>query len=161
MDNLALYAFDHFGDALLQYACCCTGSRPEAEDIVQDVLLALHASPPKTISDDDHLQAWLFCAIRNRARNYHRSWWKQKRSDIAPADEPRTASPEENAALLDIIYSLPKPYASVLYLYYVQRYSIKDIAKVQRKSENTIGSLLRRGRQKLKLKLESEEVADL
>jgi RNA polymerase sigma-70 factor (ECF subfamily) len=42
----------------------------------------------------------------------------------------------------------------VIFLYYYEGYSIKEIASILEKSENTVGSLLRRGRAKLKIEIE-------
>ncbi len=161
MQNLALYAFEQYGDMLLQYACCCTGNRAEAEDIVQDVLLSLHTSPPVLHQNDAeaHLRAWLLCAVRSRARNFHKSWWKRKR--IAEEDAqnamPSVPSPEANADVEQMLNALPPKYASVLYLYYVQQYSTAEIAKIQQKNESTIRSQIQRGKKRLHDLLSSEE----
>ena len=47
----------------------------------------------------------------------------------------------------------------MIYLHYFEGYSIKEIASVLGKNENTVGSLLRRGRAKLKIELEKEGYA--
>ena len=44
-DNSALYAFNKFGDTVLRTAFAMTGNYTEAEDITQEVFLALHARP--------------------------------------------------------------------------------------------------------------------
>ena len=59
--------------------------------------------------------------------------------------------------LREQIASLPRKYAEVIFLHYYEGYSIKEIAEILKKNENTVGSLLRRGREKLRLELEKEE----
>ena len=44
-DNSALYAFNKFCDTVLRTAFAMTGNYTEAEDITQEVFLALHARP--------------------------------------------------------------------------------------------------------------------
>lgn len=62
----------------------------------------------------------------------------------------------EESSVLAEIRSLPEKYASVIYLYYYEGYNTREIAEMQGKSENTVSSLLRRGREKLRLELERE-----
>ena len=62
----------------------------------------------------------------------------------------------DDGSLRQQIAALPEKYASVIYLYYYEGYNTREIAEMQGKSENTVGSLLRRGREKLRLELEKE-----
>ncbi len=55
-----------------------------------------------------------------------------------------------------MIAKLPEKYASVIFLYYFEDYTIKEIASLLNKNENTISSILQRGRKKLKTELEKE-----
>ncbi|MBR6762072.1 MAG: sigma-70 family RNA polymerase sigma factor [Oscillospiraceae bacterium] len=154
-DNIALYAFRRFGDTALRFALCCTQHREEAEDIAQDVFLALHQSP-RAFHDEEHLKAWLLRAIRNRARNYHKSWLKTKRitlSEQIPEEKQFTESQE----MQELIFSLPERYAIVLYLYYYEGYSIGEIASMLEEKENTIGTWLQRGRKKLAMQVKESE----
>ena len=44
----------------------------------------------------------------------------------------------------------PAKYRDVLYLYYCEQYKVKEIAVILQKNENTVKSLLERGRELLK-----------
>lgn len=44
----------------------------------------------------------------------------------------------------------------MIFLYYYEEYTIKEIASLIGKNENTVSSLLQRGRKKLKTELEEE-----
>ena len=48
---------------------------------------------------------------------------------------------------------LPAKYKIILYLYYFEGYSIKELSKLLRRKESTIQSQLSRGRERLKLEL--------
>ena len=156
-DNIALYAFRKFGDTVLRAAYACCGSYAEAEDITQDVFLQLHTRP-QSFTDDDHLKAWLLRVTINRCKNLKRSF-RISRTSSLDSEEAVSASNEmkkEDSTVLEQIRSLPKKYASVIYLYYYEGYNTREIAEMQGKSENTVSSLLRRGREKLRLELEKE-----
>ena len=59
----------------------------------------------------------------------------------------------------EAIGKLPEKYAAVLYLYYYEGYNTREIGEMLGRSENTVSSLLRRGREKLRIELEEEGVA--
>lgn len=156
--NTALYAFSLFGNTVLRAAYSCTGNFAEAEDITQEVFLTLHAKPQK-FSDDNHLKAWLLRAALNRCMDYHKSWRKRRRQSLDDVSEALLSyefTPEDRT-IIDKVTALPEKYSSVLFLYYYEEYSIREIAEMLGKNENTVSSLLRRGRQKLKIILEEEE----
>lgn len=153
-DNTALYAFRRFGRLVLKTAYSCVGNYSEAEDIAQEVFLTLHEKPQE-FNDDEHMKAWLLRAAINRGKNYHKSWKQKGRIDIDELPEPAESSnASQSRELKEAVFSLSPKYSSVLYLHYYEGYTIKEIAAMLGKRENTVGSLLRRGREKLKLELE-------
>jgi RNA polymerase sigma-70 factor (ECF subfamily) len=62
---------------------------------------------------------------------------------------------EENSVkeVLEAVISLPSKYKDAIYLHYYEGYSAAEIAKILKTRENTVYSLLARGRAKLKEKL--------
>lgn len=157
--NIALYAFRKFGDTVLKAAYHHVGSYSEAEDITQEVFLKLHAEP-QSFSSDEHMKAWLLRSAINRGINYHKSFGVRNRQSIDEVNETVLSyefTPEDKTVITKIS-SLPKKYSSVIYLYYYEEYSIREIAEILDKNENTVSSLLRRARKKLKLELEEDEV---
>ena len=82
---------------------------------------------------------------------------------VSPIDETnencfaQDFAPEENE-LLEKVRNLPAKYSIVIYLYYYEGYSVKEIADMIGKSKNTVNSQLQRGREKLKMEIEEEKV---
>lgn len=153
-ENVALYAFRRFGESVLRAAYCCTGSYSSAEDIAQDVFLTLHEKP-RDFSDDEHMKAWLLRVAINKCRNYKKSWEQKGRTDLESVPEAAfTDDSVKKRELKEAVLALSEKYSSVLFLYYYEGYSIKEIASILNKRESTVGSLLRRGREKLKMELE-------
>ncbi|MBR6967994.1 MAG: RNA polymerase sigma factor [Ruminococcus sp.] len=156
-DNPALYAFNKFGDTVLRAAFAMTGNYTEAEDITQEVFLTLHAKP-QSFESDEHMKAWLLRSAINRCKNLRASARIRKNT---PLDEnlANTLSCEFTARdneIRESIEKLPEKYSSVIFLYYYEDYSVKEIASILGKNENTVSSLLQRGRKKLKTELEKE-----
>lgn len=154
--NTALYAFRTFGDIVLRAAFSGTGDMQEAEDITQEVFLTLH-SKPRSFNDDEHMKAWLLRAVINRCRNYKKSFRSSMTDHLDDLSaEPAVPFTAEENELKEKISAMPAKYSSVLFLYYYEGYTIKEIADIIGKKENTVSSLLRRGRKKLRSVLEEE-----
>ena len=60
----------------------------------------------------------------------------------------------ENLELVKEVRQLPEKYANAIYLYYYEGYQVKEIARLLGKKENTVLSLLNRGRKLLKDRME-------
>ena len=156
-DKIALYAFRKFGDTILRAAYACCGNYSEAEDITQDVFLILH-SKPQTFESDEHMKAWLLRAAINKCKNYKKSFRFSRTDNIDDVSENQLKcnfTPRDNE-IRENISKLPPKYSSVIFLYYYEGYSIREIAEMLGKNENTINSNLQRGRKKLKIELERE-----
>ena len=72
--------------------------------------------------------------------------------------EMEAVVPEDHREVLEAVLSLPDKYKDVIYLHYYDGYSAAEIGKILGKRENTVYSLLSRGRKLLKEKLGGDEV---
>ncbi len=149
-------------NTLLRIAVQHTGNRPEAEDIVQETFLRLLESGRK-FRNPEHAKAFLIRSTVNRCLDYLKS--ARHRQNIALTDAAENMLPADNGglcntetqAVLDAVGRLRPEYRNVIYLYYYEEYSIKEIAAILRKSSNTVSSWLTRARQQLKEVLQDEE----
>ena len=66
--------------------------------------------------------------------------------------------PENHAEVLEAVLSLSDKYKDVIYLHYYEGFSAAEIGKILGKKENTIYSLLSRGRRILREKLGGDGV---
>ncbi|MDD7515326.1 RNA polymerase sigma factor [Ruminococcus flavefaciens] len=157
-DSTALHAFKKYGNTVLRAAFAFCGSYAESEDIVQDVFLSLHTSP-QSFNDDEHMKAWLLRVTINKCKNLKRSFRFSRTCSLDELEQSEAIeeTKTDGRELRNQIASLPKKYAEVIFLHYYEGYSIKEIAQITEKNENTVGSLLRRGREKLKAELEKED----
>ena len=58
--------------------------------------------------------------------------------------------------MLEAVRALPEKYASVLYLYYYEGYSVKEIGHLLGLPPGTVGTRLKRGRERLRMDLKEE-----
>ncbi len=148
-------------NTLLRIAVQHTGNRPEAEDIVQETFLKLLESGRK-FRDPAHAKAFLIRAAVNRCLDYLKSARHQRNIALTDAEEYTLAScggigDDDTKAVLAAVGRLRPEYRNVIYLYYYEEYSIREIAAILHKSSNTVSSWLTRARKQLKEVLQNEE----
>ena len=122
----------------------------DAEDAVQSVFLKL-LQANVAFENPEHEMAWFITTAKNHCKDIFKSWWKRQRVDFDTL--PERFSREEDSPAEEIIaklLALPEKYRVVLYLYYLEEYSVKEISMVLERRESTIRSQLQRGREKLK-----------
>lgn len=161
MDSNSLYAFEKFGDTVFRAVFNSVGNYAEAEDITQEVFLKLHQNP-QNFNDENHMKAWLLRVAFNKCRDFRKSFRFRKQCSFDDVNENMLCVEftSDEKSLLAEISSLPEKYSSVIYLYYYEKYSVKEIAEILKKNENTVSSLLRRARNKLKDILGEEWIGD-
>lgn len=145
-------AVHNYSDSLLRVAYTYTKNTSDAEDIVQEAYLSLLQREKRFLSPE-HMKSWLIRVTINKCKNHLKSAWISKRT-IMP-EQIKNLSHEEHD-LLDAVLSLEEKYRLPIHLFYYEGYSIAEIAEILKKKPATIGSLLDRGRKKLKRQLGGE-----
>ena len=143
-----------YADLILRLGYTYLKNTQDAQDICQTVFLKC-VERPRTFASPDHEKAWIIRAAVNACKDVLKSKWRRSTVPMEAA-APVPAPEAEDGSLLAAVDLLPPKYRAVIYLYYYEGYNTREIAQMQGKSENTIGSLLRRGREKLKLELIKE-----
>lgn len=140
--------FHRYKDDVYRLALSCTRSPQEAEDICQSVFLKLMEHPHITPGKE---KAWLMQVTVNQCRSLLRShWW----SRTAPMDEKLPAPTAEGDGVREAVMALEPKYRVVIYLYYYEQYSVKEIAQLLRISPSNVSTRLFRAREMLKKRLE-------
>lgn len=141
-----------YADMIYRIAYQYLGDFSDAQDILQDVSLALVTSEAPS-DNEEHLKHWLCRVTINKCKNLYKHKklfaWQELKEDTAVYESELPYLKEE-------LFKLPPKYRTVLYLYYYEEYSIKEISQVLKVNPNTVASNLRRGREKLKKLLEGE-----
>lgn len=135
-----------YADMIFRIAYNNLGNYADAEDVLQDVAVSL-VTCKAPLENEEHLRYWLCRVTMNKCRNF------RKASQLHSTEELTEDIPADNcdySGVLEELQKLPHNYRNVLYLYYYEGFSIEEIGKILGKSSNTIGSQLRRGREKLR-----------
>jgi len=147
-------AIEKYSDMIYRIAMTITGNEEDAKDAFQETFLRLVRNKDK-ITSEEHLKAWLIRVVTNCAKTTVLSPWNRNTQGF---DQEREAVyRQEEDHLLTELQKLPEKYSIVLYLYYYEGYSVKEIGKILKKNENSVKTLMNRGRNLLKKKLEGGE----
>ena len=126
----------------------------DAEDICQTVLLK-RLTECRVFESGAHEKAWIIRTTVNTCKDYLKSAFFRHSVPLEEAERlPAPAEPD--TAVLDAVRTLPEKYGVTLYLFYYEGYSVKEIAEILGKRENTVSAWLSRGRRKLKQCLSAE-----
>lgn len=147
-------AVERYGDMIYRICLTITGNTEDAKDAFQETFLRLVKSQDK-ITCEEHLKAWLIRVASNCAKSAAASMWNRTTQGLdEEAAKGETFYGQEENSLLMELQRLPKKYSVALYLYYYEEYSVREIAVLLHKKENSIKTLLARGRKLLRKNLE-------
>ena len=134
-------------------ALCC-GKKGDADDLAQDSLVKAYLSSAG-YQEKGRFRSWLFKIAYNTFLNHKASCRMMDTLDEARTliSSQSAESSFEHQSLYLALRTLPPKERSAITLYYLNGYSIKEIAAITDTSEDAVKKQLSRGRDKLKEKL--------
>ena len=134
-------------------ALCC-GKKDDADDLAQDALVKAYLSCAG-YQDKGKFRSWLFKIAYNTFLNHKASLRCTESIDEARTlvSGTRTDNGFEHQDLYLALRTLPPKERSSITLFYLNGYSIKEIATITDTSEDAVKKQLSRGRDKLKERL--------
>jgi RNA polymerase sigma-70 factor (ECF subfamily) len=148
-----LQAFDDHHLPLFRFAYRLTGSRADAEDIVQECFLQLLRPDSSYDLRRTPLRTYLFGVVRNQSLK------RLRKRDLAVAGERASdeASPESKAMRSELeevvaraVMQLPETQREVLILAHYEQLPLAEIARIVGLELGAVKSRLQRGRASLK-----------
>ena len=154
MNSEKLFAGLTFEQAVRRYADTVTAvcvmrlqNYADAEDCFQNTFSKPWLKSPD-FQSEEHLKAWLIRVAIHECADYMR---KNRRTvPLSPAAEKSDGFSFDRSDMSWALFKTPAKYRDVLYLFYCEQYKVKEIAAILQIKENTVKSLLKRGRDKLK-----------
>lgn len=165
-DILAEIMMEH-GSDLVRLAFNYVKDKETAKDMVQNTFIKCYENMDN-FRFDSSVKTWLYRITINQCKDYLRSWHYRKvhakssfGSNIIsffPSTEDKVVKDSEHEEMKDLIFSLPKNYREVIFLYYYKSLSIGEIAEVTKLNINTVKTRLKRAKQRLKVLIEEANV---
>ena len=146
------------------FAVMLTGDRATAEELVQEAFARVWASP-RTPSTEPDFRRWLYRAITNLARDYHRRrvlesklrFWAPP--EIDPLEE--VVHRAEDRDLLRAVISLPFKDRQAIYLRYFDGLPFADVAQVTGTTESAARVRVHRALKELRGRLGPSSLAEV
>ncbi|MEK4701319.1 sigma-70 family RNA polymerase sigma factor [Solibacillus sp. FSL R7-0668] len=156
-----------YGNELVRLAFSYVKDVEIAKDMVQNSFIKCYKNM-ESFQYDAHIKTWLYRITINECKDYLKSWnYKmvqvksfihETAKSIIPSTEKTVIDKYNNEKIKDTIFSLPKIYREVVYLYYYNSLTTEEIAKVLGISVNTVKTRLRRAKQRLHLVIKEAEL---
>ena len=143
--------FEKHKDMVYRLALSYTGNHHDAQDISQEVFLRLIRWKGRIKEGSE--RAWLAKVTVNCCKNLHTSYDRSHTRELLETD---AVSQEEERDLAESIQALPPEYRIVVYLFYYEEYSTKEIAKLLRISQSAVTTRLHRARSQLRQQFKEE-----
>ena len=126
----------------------------DSDDVFSEVFLA-YFKKERTFESEEHRKAWLIRVTINCAKDLlaQRAQLQQLHEETLPDQTARDA--DTYMDLHNAIEQLRPEHQEVIKLYYLDDLSVKEIAQILNKNENTIKTQLFRARDTLKSVLEA------
>lgn len=137
-----------YRETVFRVAYCYTKSYADSEDISQVVFLKLYTSE-QHFETDENVKAWLITVAANLCKNLLKSrWYRLSEPFTEQTDIPVFMKETDN--VLPLLMTLKPKFRTVLYMYYYEEYSVREICGLLGESKTAITTRLMRGRRQLK-----------
>ncbi|MFB5089639.1 sigma-70 family RNA polymerase sigma factor [Psychrobacillus sp. PGGUH221] len=154
-----------YGQDLLQLVYTYVKDKALAQDLTQEIFVKCYEAYP-TYKGKSKLKTWMWRIAINHCKDYLKSWYNKNilvTVDVgvdmkASSDvEQQVIQQDEQERLAKMVMELPIMYREVIYLFYFESYTSKEIACVLSINENTVKTRIRKAKQFLKEQLEVSE----
>ncbi|WP_439875256.1 sigma-70 family RNA polymerase sigma factor [Bacillus mycoides] len=152
-----------YGQEILKLVYSYVNNKEVAEDLTQDIFVKCYKSL-HTYKGNSNLKTWLWRIAINHCKDYLKSWYNKKvivtEGDFTyigsqkESVEQTVIQNAEDSRLASAVMNLPIKYREVIYLFYYEELSIKEIATVIEVKESTIKTRLKKAKELLKKGLE-------
>lgn len=156
-----------YGNELVRLAFSYVKDAEIAKDMVQNTFIKCYKNLD-SFRFDAQIKTWLYRITINECKDYLKSWnykmvhvksfINETAKSILPSTEKTVLDKYNNKEIKDTIFSLPKVYREVVYLYYYDSLTTEEIANVLDVSVNTVKTRLRRAKQRLESMIKEVEV---
>lgn len=142
-------AVDKYADTVYRICMLHLKNASDTEDIFQEVFLK-YAMSKEEFSNEEHEKAWLIRVTMNQCRDLLKSFFRNKMVSLDRFTDFSDSTEESHPEVLEAVLQLPDRYKEPLYLCYFEGYSAAETAVILHRNVNTVYSLLKRGREKLR-----------
>lgn len=154
------------GNELARLAYSYVKDTEIAKDMVQNTFIKCYKNLD-SFRNDAQIKTWLYRITINECKDYLKSWhykmvqvksfMNEAARSISPSVEKTVIDKYNSEEMKETIFSIPKIYREVVFLYYYDSLNSEEIATVLDIPVNTVKTRLRRAKQRLQSVIKEEE----
>ena len=110
------------------------GKKSDNEDILQDILIAIHRSS-QTYNTQRSFKGWMFAIADHKLKDYFRSYYRKRILTQVDFDDVKdfltndvTNDAPLGESLIDLVDALPPKQKKIIYMMKVEGYTAKEVA---------------------------------
>ncbi len=145
-------AVDAYADTIRRICMVHLKNYADTEDIFQTVFLKYVLSSI-VFENVEHEKAWFIRVTVNACKDLMKSFFRSRTVSLEECLPQTVELKPEHSEILEAVLSLPEKYRDVVYLHYYEEYTAAEIGKMLGRNVNTVYTLLKRSREKLKEQL--------
>lgn len=143
-------------DTIYRIALSYTKAAQDADDVVQQTFMKL-LTKEVAFKDEEHIKKWLIRVCVNECNSLFSTFWRRNVGSTDEMSEEASYEVEfadgKNEELFEAIKELSAKSRIVIYLFYYEDYSSKEIAEILHIKEATVRTRLVAARKMLRAKL--------
>ncbi|HAH17956.1 MAG TPA: RNA polymerase subunit sigma-24 [Eubacterium sp.] len=154
---------DKYGSLLLKMCILMLKNKCDAEDVVQNTLVKYYTANV-SFTSDEHKKAWLIRVSQNECKDLLRRKKRHVFVQYESVEYCFTEDKEYDESIINRLIELSNldyKYKSVIMLYYMEEYSIEEVADILGISKASVKMRLKRGRDKLKVAYEELKMKEV
>lgn len=150
-DPLFTEAVKKYSNTIYRFAYSWLKNSDDANDVTQDVLMALYLCD-KSFESDQHLKNWLMKVTANQCKKIFRTPWS-RREDLEAYANTLSFEQEDYLDLFRAVMKLDKKYRIPFLLFALEGYSTREISEFLDIPEKTVSTRIGRAKEKLRVGL--------
>jgi RNA polymerase sigma-70 factor (ECF subfamily) len=147
-DHELTLALDKYADMVRRICFVQLKQQADVEDIFQEVFLK-YALQNKAFQSEAHEKAWLIRVASNACKDTFKNFFRREVSSLSELTVEPAYLEDDKREVLEAVLALPPKYKDVIYLFYYEGYTAREIAELLHTHENTVYTQLARARARL------------
>lgn len=142
---------DRYSDMLYKICFLILKNEQDTKDVLQETFLIYYTKKPK-FESEEHKKAWLIKVSQNKCKEFLRFHKRHAALPLEDMEETLVITDGLSGSdkeILSLIWDLDYKLKSVVILFYIEGYTVNEIADILKTSPSAVKKRLQRAREKL------------
>ena len=151
---------DRYSDMLYKICFLILKNEQDTKDVLQETFLIYYTKQPE-FESEEHKKAWLIKVSQNKCKEFLR--FHKRHVNISLEDMEETLVITDGLSgsdkeILSLVWDLDYKLKSAVILFYIEGYTVKEVAEILHTTPSAVKKRLQRAREKLSVKYKGEVV---